>query len=142
MMSCVTPFITDYIYQNLRNGINKEDKRYYADSIHFLSIPEYKEELLNERIEKMVSRMQSAIEIGRKIRDTKNLSVKYPLHKVVIVEADKQTIQDVTTLSSYIKEELNCLDFEIRENEEEYVIYNTDPDHREMGQALKKLYTK
>jgi hypothetical protein len=46
------------------------------------------------------------------------------------------------TLSSYIKDELNCLDFEINENEEEYVIYNTQPDHKEIGGALKKLYTK
>ena len=45
-------------------------------------------------------------------------------------------------MSSYIKDELNCLDFEIRENEEEFVIYNADPDHKEMGGALKKLYTK
>lgn len=88
MMSCVTPFITEYIYQNLKNGIPKEDPN-YAESIHFLSIPQYNEELLNERIECMVSRMQSAIEIGRKIRDTKNLSLKTPLSKVVIVEADK-----------------------------------------------------
>ena len=46
------------------------------------------------------------------------------------------------TLSSYIKEELNCLEFEIRENEEEYVIYNSDPDNKQIGQALQKLYNK
>ena len=39
MMACVTPFITDYIYQNLRNGIPENDTNYYAESIHFLSIP-------------------------------------------------------------------------------------------------------
>lgn len=89
MMSCVTPFITEYIYQNMKNGISPDDSAYYAQSVHFLSIPEYKEELLNERIEQMVSRMQAAIEIGRKIRDTKNLSIKTPLSKVIIVQADK-----------------------------------------------------
>jgi isoleucyl-tRNA synthetase len=85
MMSCITPFLTEYIYQNLKNGISKDNSTYYAESIHFLQIPEYKEALLNEKIEKMVERMQSAIEIGRKIRDTKNLSVKTPLSKVIIV---------------------------------------------------------
>ena len=88
MMSCITPFMTEYIYQNLKNGIAK-DSPYYAESIHFLNIPEYQEKLLNEKIEKMVERMQSAIEIGRKIRDTKNLSVKTPLSKVIIVQSDK-----------------------------------------------------
>jgi isoleucyl-tRNA synthetase len=85
MMSCITPFLTEYIYLNLRNGISKDDKHYYADSIHFLSIPEYKESLLNENIEKMVERMQNAIEIGRKIRDNKNISLKTPLSKVIVV---------------------------------------------------------
>lgn len=142
MMSCITPFLAEHIYQNLRNGIAKDNTQYYAESIHFLQIPQYQEKLLNERIEKMVERMQSAIEIGRKIRDTKNLSVKTPLSKVIIVQSDKQAMKDLETLSDYIKGELNCLDFEINTNEEEYVIYNTQPDHKEIGGALKKLYTK
>jgi len=73
----------------MKNGIHTEDKNYYAESIHFLSIPGYEDSLINERIEKMVERMQSAIEIGRKIRDQKNKSIKTPLSKVTIVHADK-----------------------------------------------------
>ena len=46
------------------------------------------------------------------------------------------------TLSQYIKDELNCLNFEVVTNEEEYVTYLTTPDHKEMGQALKNKYTK
>lgn len=61
----------------------------------------------------MVHRMQSTIELGRKIRDTKTISVKNPLSKVIIVESDKQAIEDILTLQSYIKDELNCLDLEI-----------------------------
>jgi len=48
----------------------------------------------------------------------------------------------LTSLQSYIKDELNCLNFEVITNEEDYVVYKTDPDHKEMGQALKKAYTK
>lgn len=126
----------------MRNGIAQDNKQYYADSIHLLSIPEYEEKLINERIEFMVSLMQSAIELGRKIRDTKNKSVKNPLNKVIIVHSDKGVIEDLNTLSSYIKDELNCLEFEIRENEAEYVEYLSTPDHKEIGQALKNKYTK
>lgn len=88
MMSCITPFLSEYIYQNLKNGIDSNDKTYYGESIHFLRIPEYQEALINERIEKMVHRMQSTIESGRKIRDNKNISIKNPLSRVVIVESD------------------------------------------------------
>ena len=142
MMSCITPFLSEYIYQNMKNGINTEDKSYYAESIHFLSIPDYSDSLINERIEKMVERMQSAIEIGRKIRDQKNKSIKTPLSRVTIVHADKQAGEDLTTLSSYIKDELNCLEFEVQPNEAEYVLYLSQPEHKEIGGVLKNKYTK
>ena len=142
IMSCITPFLSEWIYLNLRNGINPEDTTYSADSIHFLSIPSYQEKFINEKIEVMVKRMQSTIELGRKIRDQKTISVKNPLNKVIVVTSDKEEIADLQTLASYIKDELNCLDFHVETNEEEYVQYISNPDHKEMGQALKKAYTK
>ena len=126
----------------MRNGINQADKDYFAESIHFLQIPNFDEKLINEKIETMVGRMQSAIEIGRKIRDQKNRSVKTPLAKVTIVHADKQAAEDLNTLASYIKDELNCLQFVVEPNEEEYVEYLSEPDHKEMGSVLKNKYTK
>jgi len=90
----------------------------------------------------MVERMQSAIEIGRKIRDTKNKSIKTPLAKVTIIHGDKQAAEDLNTMSQYIKEELNCLEFEIQPNEAEYVVYLSQPEHKEIGQLLKNKYTK
>ena len=89
MMSCITPFLSEYIYQNLKNGIPTENKQYYADSIHFLQMPSFNDALLNEQIETMIARMQSAIELGRKIRDTKARSIKTPVAKVTIVHGDK-----------------------------------------------------
>lgn len=86
--------------------------------------------------------MQSAIIIGRKIRDNKNKSIKTPLSKVTVVTSDKETIDDLSTLKDYIKDELNCLDFEIQEKEDEYVEYLTEPDHKLIGQALKAKYNK
>ena len=58
----------------------------------------------------MVGRMQAAIEIGRKIRDTKKKSIKTPLQKVIIVHGDKQAKEDLLTMQNYIKDELNCLE--------------------------------
>jgi isoleucyl-tRNA synthetase len=51
-------------------------------------------------------------------------------------------VEDFRITSSYIKEELNCLELEIITNEADYVIYQTTPDHKEMGSVLKKAFTK
>ena len=142
MMSCITPFMTEYIYQNLKNGIAKDNAQSYADSIHFLQIPNYQESLLNLYIEKMVTRMQSVILLGRKIRDNKKISLKTPLQKVVVVESDQETIEMLTQVQSYIKDELNCLELEFSRNEEEFVVYKSEPDNELCGKALKKDYGK
>ena len=36
LMSSITPFITEHIYQNMRNGIDKNDAELYHESIHFI----------------------------------------------------------------------------------------------------------
>ena len=90
----------------------------------------------------MVGRMQSTIELGRKIRDNKNISIKNPLSKVTIVEADKQAVEDFQLIQSYIKDELNCLELVVESNENAFVNFVVEPDNKIMGQALMKAYTK
>lgn len=34
------------------------------------------------------------------------------------------------------------MEFKVLTNEEEYVVYKVEPDHKEMGQALKAQYNK
>ena len=57
LMGCLTPFLTEHIYQNLRNGIDPNDKNLYQDSVHFLQIPDYDEALMDPVIERKFSRM-------------------------------------------------------------------------------------
>lgn len=142
LMSCITPFVTEHFYQNLRNGIDPKDADLYQKSVHFLQIPEYNEALLDEKVEKRFARMQSAIENGRLIRDRKNLSLKKPLKCVVLVDNDAEAREDFHQVSNYITEELNCLELKTEQNEDEYVEYKCTPDNRVMGEALGKAFNK
>jgi len=36
LMACITPFVTEHMYQNLRNGISDADAELNQPSIHFL----------------------------------------------------------------------------------------------------------
>lgn len=142
LMSCITPFLTEHFYQNLRNGIDPKDADLYQKSVHFLQIPEYNEALLDEKVEKRFARMQSAIENGRLIRDRKNLSLKRPLKCVILVDNDAEAREDFHQVSNYITEELNCLELKTEQNEDEYVEYKCTPDNRAMGEALGKAFNK
>ena len=37
---------------------------------------------------------------------------------------------------------MNCLEFEVQPNEAEYVVYLSQPEHKEIGYTLKNKYTK
>ena len=86
--------------------------------------------------------MKSAIENGRLIRDRKNISLKQPLSSVTVVDIDKEALQDLRDVQTYIMEELNCLELKTESNEDEFVEYNCEPDNKLIGQALKKAYDK
>jgi isoleucyl-tRNA synthetase len=91
-------------YQNYRSVLPEttEDTR----SVHFVSFPEPKSEYFNDEIERAVGRMQTVIELGRAIREQKNLSLKTPLKKLVIINPDPQYHADILSLEAYIKEVL------------------------------------
>jgi len=141
LMSPITPFLSEHIFQNMKNGLS-ENSPLNCQSIHFVQMPDYDPKLINEKIEQTVKRMQAAIETGRLIRDTKQISMKYPLARVVLVDADKSALDDYRLLAKYIKEELNCLEIELQSNEDDYIVYTAEGENRAMGQAFGKKFDK
>ena len=86
-MSPITPYLSEYLYQNMRNGLREDDKN-NMKSIHFTEVPSYSDDLIDEDIEATVQRMQNSIEVGRLIRSRNVISMKYPLAKVKLIDAD------------------------------------------------------
>lgn len=142
LMSCITPFLTEMMYQNMRNGLADADTHLKQESIHFLQLPDADESQIDQAVEEKISRMQSAILNGRLIRDRKNISLKTPLSKVIVVDNDATALKDFEETRHYILEELNCLELVTESNEDEYVDYKCEPDNREIGSVLKKAYDK
>jgi len=140
-MAPITPFLCEHIYQNMRNGL-PDGSPLKMDSIHFTDIPSYSDALIDLETEETVIHMQQAIETGRLIRDRVNIPMKYPLAKVIIVDANEQTLAGYKTLEKYIKEDLNVLEVVLAKDEETYVMYKAAPDNRAMGQAFGKKFDK
>lgn len=120
LMAPITPFMSEYLYQNLRNGLAENDPL-NKDSIHFTDVPSYSDDLIDEEIETTVGRMQSAIEVGRLIRAKEVISMKYPLAKVRLVDADEKVLAGYVKLQDYIKDELNCVELFTDANEDAYI---------------------
>ncbi|ORX56468.1 isoleucyl-tRNA synthetase [Piromyces finnis] len=140
-MAPFTPFMAELMYQNLKNIMPEPKEGEDVRSIHFISFPEPNEDYIDSDIERTVSRMQNVIELGRVIREKNTLPLKTPLRELVVVSTDPQYIEDVKSLESYIVQELNIRTLTVTSDEEKYgVKYRIEPDHRVLGQKLKKAY--
>ncbi|XP_020662256.2 isoleucine--tRNA ligase, cytoplasmic [Pogona vitticeps] len=142
LMAPYTPFITELMYQNLKTLIDPASvQEKNTDSIHYLMLPQVREDLIDKNIESSVSKMQSVIELGRVIRDRKTIPVKYPLKEVVVIHKDQQVLEDIRSLEKYILEELNVRQVTLSTDKDKYGIrLRAEPDHMVLGKRLKGAF--
>lgn len=145
IMSPFTPYLTEHMFQNLRhllahnhNSSNSSSVNTEMTSVHYLMLPETKTEIIDEVIERSVSRMQSVIELGRIIRDRKTIPVKYPLAEVIVIHKDEKMLQELRSLEKYILEELNVKCLTTTTDKSKYgVEMRADADHKTLGVRLR-----
>lgn len=138
-LSSYTPFITENLYQSLRNFIPEDPSAGDTRSVHFLSFPEVKEEYFDADIERQVKRMQAVIELSRNIRDRTNLSLKVPLKELLVFHPDQEYIADIEPLQRYIQSELNVRDITFSSDETlSGVRYKAVADWAILGKKLRK----
>jgi len=135
-MAPFTPFFTEYIYQNLRKMLSTLPTN--SESIHYLMQPTCCEELINECVEKRVRLMQQVIETGRKIRDQRNVPLKYPLPRVTVVSSSESTLVDIRSMEKYILAELNVKVLETTMDRSQFGIsLEAVPDFKALGLRLR-----
>uniref|UniRef100_A0A4W3HP64 Isoleucine--tRNA ligase, cytoplasmic n=1 Tax=Callorhinchus milii TaxID=7868 RepID=A0A4W3HP64_CALMI len=142
LMAPFTPFITELMYQNLRQLIDPASvQEKDVSSIHYLMLPQVSESVIDKRIEGAVAQMQSVIELGRVIRDRKTLPIKYPLKEVVVIHQDSEALKDIRSLEKYILEELNVRQLTLSSDKDKYGIrLRAEPDHMVLGKRLKGAF--
>ncbi|XP_014485921.1 PREDICTED: isoleucine--tRNA ligase, cytoplasmic [Dinoponera quadriceps] len=131
-----TPFLTESMFQRLSKRLPPSGEN--MDSVHYQMIPEPVPRLIDEKIEKAVSHMQTIIELGRVVRDRKTVPTKYPLPEIVVIHQDPEVLRDVVSLESYILGELNVRKLTTTTDKERYgVTLRAEPDHKSLGARLK-----
>eukprot|EP00966_Prymnesium_polylepis_P082170 1903351-Prymnesium_polylepis.1 len=109
LMAPLTPFFTEFVYQNLRKVMPDAPA-----SIHFTMIPEVNQAAINDEIEADMAAMRQVIEKVRVIRDRHKLSMRTPLPSVTFIHKDQAALDAVGRLQSYIAEELNVREIHTR----------------------------
>lgn len=136
IMAPYTPFLTELMYQNLRLLTTRNER-----SVHHVMMPQPRQALIDEAIERSVARMQSVIELGRVIRDRKTIPIKYPLPEVVAILNSGTDVSAVISLQQYIMEELNVRKVTVTSDKLKYgVSLRAEPDHKTLGARLKGAF--
>lgn len=136
-----TPFLTEFMFQRLRKLVPRSKEN--QDSVHYQMIPTAELSLINEKIERSISSMQTVIELGRVIRDRKTLPLKYPLPEIVIIHQDPVVLEEIVSLKSYILDELNVKNLVVTTDKDKYKItLRAEPDHKTLGARLKGEFKK
>ncbi|HLD37636.1 MAG TPA: isoleucine--tRNA ligase [Candidatus Nanoarchaeia archaeon] len=113
MFSSVCPFITESIWQDLRNRkIVKEE------SIHLCLWPEHNEKMIDKKLEEDFSHALKIIEAGMAERDSAKIGLKWPLAKASI-ETDKKLSKE---LQDIIARQLNVKKIEMNIGEKNKII--------------------
>ncbi|KAF8555279.1 hypothetical protein OG21DRAFT_1496354 [Imleria badia] len=138
-MSSYTPFLTENLYQTLREYVPEDPSVPDPRSVHFLSFPDVKEEYFDAEIERQVQRMKAVIDLTRNIREKHNLSLKTPLKELLVFHPEAQYIADATSLQRYILSELNVRDVVFTSDESmSGVRYRAVADWGVLGRKLRK----
>jgi len=138
-MSSFTPFITENLYQGLSKFIPPANDDVDRRSVHFLPFPSVHEAYLDPVIQRRFSALQSVIELGRAMREKKNLPLRVPLRELTVFHSDPQFLEDVRSLGSYVEEELNIRDLVLTDDEVRCgVCFKLLADWPVLGRKLRK----
>ncbi len=133
LMAPFTPFIADYIYQDMKKFGGKTE-----ESVHLCSYPEAQEDRINSTLETAVDRMAQVVMLGRQKRIQEGVKVKTPLKLLQVIHQDASLLEEIKKLEEYIKIELNVKTVEYKTNESDFVTLSAKPNLPVLGKKLGK----
>src|SRR3989344_893892 len=117
MFSPTAPFLTEHLYQKLKEAFDIKEK-----SIHEFSWPKAKESLIKKDLEEKFDIVKPIIQEILSQREKISLGVRWPLSKVTIQTSDKKIEDAVKKLGSIIKTQTNIKAVETKKTNEKLVI--------------------
>ena len=132
VMTPITPFISEHIWQNLVREIEKDESE-------CIMLAGYPQKIYDKHFEGIIAQVDIAREIisqAQRLRNENNLKVKQPL-RTLFVSGDESTIKVLQNLEDIIKEELNIKQIEKIEDESKFNDEFLTVNFKKAGAVLK-----
>ena len=129
---CAAPFIP-YITEEIYRGLRTDDM---PESVHLCDYPKAEISRRDPYLEKQMESTISAVSLGRFLRTQKNLKIRQPLAKAILVAADPEVRKMLNETADIIAEELNVKKIEIQESDESLVTLSAKANFKVLGPKL------
>ncbi len=128
------PLLTEAMYQNLVRSFDLTA----PESVHHTAWPKANPTLLDAHLLQDMETARQVVTLGHGIRAAKNVKVRQPLKRVVIVASPEQ-ISAIDHLRELVSDELNVKAVQFAEREEELVTYQLRPNLATLSRKVKDL---
>jgi isoleucyl-tRNA synthetase len=142
------PFVTERAYQELEVRIDPDT---LIKSVHWCDYPKAREpKFANtlpretfQRVARLMSWVQRAVNLGRKLREDNRLKVRQPLPSITVIHRDLAVREAIRTFEEIIKSELNVKDVFPSADEGAFAAITVKPNFAELrkrcGPKLKQI---
>lgn len=134
LMSPISPFFSDWLYQNLNNTTALEDH----ESVHLSDFPMTTDTLIDKDLEKRMDYAQRISSLVLSLRKKENLRVRQPLQRVMLPILDGAFEHDVDQVKDLILAEVNVKDLEYIHDTSGIIKKKIKPNFKTLGRRLGK----
>ncbi|MEX2704349.1 MAG: isoleucine--tRNA ligase [Candidatus Freyrarchaeum guaymaensis] len=127
------PLISEAMYLNLSRGNGEA-----PESVHMTDFPEFREELIDDELERSMSMVVDISSAGRAARASRNIKLRHPLKELVVV-AKEERLDYIKPLEDILKDELNVKEVKYERDDSQYVTYKLKPNFKKIGPKFKNL---
>ena len=124
-----TPFIAEAIYRNLRDETMPE-------SVHLCEFPTANAAARDLALEERMAIAQRAVNLGHNLRKQKNLKVRQPLSRAVVICAEPGFAERLAPMAPVIAEELNVKAVDFAADEAKFVTVSAKANFKVLGARL------
>ncbi len=126
-----TPFIAEEIYRNLRGSGMPE-------SVHLCEFPKANAAARDTKLEEQMTHAQTAVNLGHFLRKQRDMKVRQPLARAVVVSARPDVVDALRPMADVIAEELNVKSVEFGTDESRFVSLTAKANFKALGSKLGK----
>jgi isoleucyl-tRNA synthetase len=133
MLAPVAPFVTEQIYQNLKNYTDHKE-----ESIHLLDWPKANETLIDEDLEAQFNAAGQVVQAALYAREQIKTNVRWPVKSIIVLSTDKSVQDACRNLADSIKTQTNVKAVKVQTTLPE-VQEELHPNSGKIGKEFKQM---